>query len=78
VVCVFFLFVYIFRDKIYYLIVIGRGGGESGWGGGGGGVGGGGVLLEILGGGVPPSSPNPDSLSDQPMSFSTYVFRPGL
>jgi len=42
---------------------------------------GGGVLLEILeilGGGVPPGSPNPDPISDQKMSFSTPVFRPGL
>ena len=28
-------------------------------------------------GGVPPSSPNPDPISDQKMSFSTSVFRPG-
>ena len=39
---------------------------------------GGGVLLGILGGGVPPGSPNPDPISDQTMSFSTPVFRPGL
>ena len=31
--------------------------------------GGEGVLLEILDGGVPPSSPNPDPLSNQKMSF---------
>ena len=38
-----------------------------------------GVLLGILGGGVPPgSSPNPDPISDQNVSFSTPVFRPGL
>ena len=37
-----------------------------------------GVLLEILGGGVPTGSPNPDSISDQNMSFFTPVFRPGL
>ena len=37
-----------------------------------------GVLLGILDGGVPPGSPNPDSISDQNMSFSTPVFRPGL
>ena len=44
-------------------------------------VGGGGgerVFLGILGGGVPPGSPNPDSNSDQNMSFSTPVFRRGL
>ena len=35
------------------------------------------MLLGILGGGVPPSSPNPDPISDQKMSFSTPVFRPG-
>jgi len=29
-----------------------------------------GVLLGIFGGGVPPASPNPDSISDQKMSFS--------
>ena len=39
--------------------------------------GGGGVLLGILGGGVPPSSPHSDPISDQKMSFSTSVFRPG-
>ena len=38
---------------------------------------GGGVLLGILGGGVPPSSPHSDPISDQKMSFSTSVFRPG-
>ena len=39
---------------------------------------GGGALLGILVGGVPPGSPNPDPISDQPeMSFSTPVFRPG-
>ena len=44
----------------------------------GAGVGGGeGMLLGILGGGVPPCSPNPDPISDQKMSFSTPVFRPG-
>ena len=38
-----------------------------------------GVLLGILGGGVPPgSSPNPDPISDQNVSFSTPVFGPGL
>ena len=37
-----------------------------------------GVLLGILGGGVPPGSPNPDTISDQKMSFSTPVFRPVL
>ena len=42
------------------------------------GVGGGGVTLGILGGGVPPDSPNPDPISDQKMSISTAVFRPGL
>ena len=40
--------------------------------------GGGGVLLKILDGGVLPVSPNPDPTSDQKMSFSTPVFRPGL
>ena len=44
---------------------------------GGGGRGGKGMLPGILGGGVPPSSPNPDPISDQKMSFSTPVFRPG-
>ena len=39
---------------------------------------GGGVLLGIFGGGVPSESPNPDSISDQKMPFSTPVFRPGL
>ena len=42
------------------------------------GGGGGGVLLKILDGGVLPVSPNPDPTSDQKMSFSTPVFRPGL
>ena len=43
-----------------------------GWGGGK-------VLLGILGGGVPPRSPNPDSISDQKMSFSkTGIFRTDL
>ena len=42
----------------------------GGWGGG--------VLLGILGGDVPPSSSNPDPISDQKMSFFTPVFRPGL
>ena len=40
--------------------------------------GGGGVLLGILGGGVPPGSQNPDPISEQKMSFSRPVFRPGL
>ena len=35
-----------------------------------------GCSREFLGG-VPPSSPNPDPISDQKMSFSTSVFRPG-
>ena len=39
---------------------------------------GGGVLLGILGAGVPPGSPNPNPISDQKMSFSTPVFKPGL
>ena len=41
--------------------------------------GGGGVvaLLGILGGDVLPGSPIPDPISDQTMSFSTPVFRPG-
>ena len=30
------------------------------------------------GGGVPPGSPNPDTISDQKMHFSTPVFRPDL
>ena len=38
----------------------------------------GGVLLKILGRGMLPSSPNPDPISDQKMSFSTPVFRPDL
>ena len=37
-----------------------------------------GVLQEILGEGVRPSSPNPDLISDQKLTFSTPVFRPGL
>ena len=36
-----------------------------------------GVLLGILGGGMPLGFPNPDPISDQKMSFSTPVFRPG-
>ena len=35
-------------------------------------------MMGILSEGVPPSSPNPDPFSDQKMSFSTPVFRPGL
>ena len=35
------------------------------------------MLLGIIGEGVPPGSPNPDHISDQNMSFSTPVFRPG-
>ena len=35
------------------------------------------MLLGILSKGVPPGSPNPDPISDQKMSFSTPVFRPG-
>ena len=42
--------------------------------GGGGGEG----LLGILGGGVLPGSPNPDPISDQKMSFSAPILRPGL
>ena len=38
----------------------------------------GGVLLGILGGGLPPFSPNPNPISDQNVSFSTSVSRPGL
>ena len=45
---------------------------------GGGHLPGEGVLLGILGGGVPPGSLNPDPISDQKMTFSTPVFRPGL
>ena len=37
-----------------------------------------GVLRVILGGGVPPSTPNPDPISDPKMSFSTPFFRPDL
>ena len=44
----------------------------------GGGGGGGGVLLGFFGGGVPSGSSNPDLVSDQKISFSTPVFRPGL
>ena len=33
----------------------------------------GGVLLEIFGGGVPPSSRNPDLISDQKMSFMSFL-----
>ena len=40
--------------------------------------GGGGVLLGIFDSGVPPGSPNPDPISDQNISFSTPVFRPGI
>ena len=36
-----------------------------------------GVLLGILGEGVPPGSLSPDPISDQKMSFSTPVLRPG-
>ena len=41
-------------------------------------AGGGGVLLRILGGDVPTGSQNPDPISEQKMSFSRPVFRPGL
>ena len=44
--------------------------GMRGWGGK--------VLLGILGGGVPPGSSNPDSISDQKMSFSKPLFRTDL
>ena len=37
-----------------------------------------GVLLRILVSGVLPGSPNPDTISDQKLSFFTPVFRPGL
>ena len=37
-----------------------------------------GTLLGILGWVVPPTSPNPDPISEQKMSFSTPVFRSGL
>ena len=37
-----------------------------------------GVLRVILGGGVLPSSPNPDLISDQKVSFSTPFFRHDL
>ena len=36
------------------------------------------VLLRILGAGVPPSSTNPDRISDLQISFFTPVFFPGL
>ena len=36
------------------------------------------VLPRIIGGGVTPGSPNPDTISDQNMTFSTPVFRPDL
>ena len=37
------------------------------------------ILLGILGGGVPPRPPNPDSISDQKVSFSkTGIFRTDL
>ena len=36
-----------------------------------------GVLLGFLGGGVPPCCLNSDPISDQKMSFSTPVLRPG-
>ena len=39
---------------------------------------GGKVLLGILVGGVPPGSSNPDSISDQKMSFSKPLFRTDL
>ena len=39
---------------------------------------GGGVVLGIPGRGVPHGSPNPDTISDQNMSFSPAIFRPGL
>ena len=39
--------------------------------------GGGGLLQGIFGGDVPPGSSNPDSISDQKISLSTPVFRPG-
>ena len=35
------------------------------------------VFLGISSGGVLPSSPNPDPISDQKMSFFTPIFRPG-
>jgi len=38
----------------------------------------GGVPLGIFGGGVPPTSPNPDPISDKKMPFPPPVFRPGL
>ena len=38
----------------------------------------GGYSWEFLVGGVPPSSSNPDPISDQKMSFFTPVLRPGL
>ena len=40
------------------------------------GVGGGGVLLAIPFGGAPHGSPNPDTISDQKMSFFPPIFRP--
>ena len=35
-----------------------------------------GVLLAIPGGGPPHGSPNPDTISDQKMSFFPPIFRP--
>ena len=37
-----------------------------------------GLLLGILVWGVSPGSPNPDTISDQKMAFSTPIFRPDL
>ena len=42
------------------------------------GAGGGGVVLGIPGRGVPHGSPNPDTISDQNMSFFPAIFRPSL
>ena len=48
-----------YDDMIYTLLLTQEGGTQ--------------VLLVILGGGVPPGSPNPDSISNQTLSFSTQA-----
>ena len=66
--CIIFIAVLMWKqyEMLLLLVYIRR------WGGGGG------VLLNILGGGVPPSSWNPDPISDKKMTFSTPVSRPAL